>query len=805
MGSNPFVRTQLLAEIDKKLNEQSGIQSLALIGIGGSGKTTLARTYAAQHQKNSIVWEINAETSERLKESFENLALTLAQTEQDKNTYRELKGIKNIKEREEKFLQFVKEKLRASPNWFLIFDNVERFIDVQKYYPHDPNLWGYGKVILTTRDSNVQNNHYIRKAIQIKELTPKESLQLFVEIMSNGEPSQFSAQQIEEAKQFLEKIPPFPLDTSVAAYYLKTTNTPYAQYLENLKAYNTEFATVQENVLKEASENSKTRHSIITLSLERLLSTHADFADLLFFISLLDSQYTPRDLLDQYKENAIVDNFIYNLKKYSLITDNLSLPSLGPTISVDRSTQAISLSYLTKMLKPEVSGLALQAIADVLADYVADTIRKDNYEKIRYLPPHFESLLNHSNFFTEDLKGALETDMGHVYLALGYNEKAIKVFEDALIKLNHSQHKNYKKVAQNLTCQGICHTLGGNFEKSQPLLEEGLRIYKQHAPDNYLAIAFSLLYLGEVYKWTGNYEKAKDLLEECLDLYKKTPRFDPMRQALALANLGNVYGELGNYKKALATLLENVDFCKKNLPENSLRLGWGLAFLGTIYSEVGHYERAKDLIEKSLEILKINLPKNHFLISMNTIMLGMVHSDHGRLKTAKELLEAQLLNTREKNDKKHVVFGWGLASLGNVYKEEQDFEKAKTLLNDSLTRLTEAYGKDHIKAAYPLRVLGQVYLHQGALEKAEQLLQQSLEISLKYDHPHRYQTLESLSELYLKKAESFANKNNQQHQALQLQALNFLKQAYEIVQSRFPNDSPHIKRLQSKLDAMQKI
>lgn len=54
-------RPQLIAQLDEKFKGKNGIQTIALIGPGGAGKTTLARQYA-HLQKNDVVWEINAET-----------------------------------------------------------------------------------------------------------------------------------------------------------------------------------------------------------------------------------------------------------------------------------------------------------------------------------------------------------------------------------------------------------------------------------------------------------------------------------------------------------------------------------------------------------------------------------------------------------------------------------------------------------------------------------------------------------------------------------------------------------------------
>src|SRR4029079_15211926 len=59
-------RAELIDRIDKSLKGTRGIQPLALVAIGGAGKTVLARQYAAQ-VKSSVGFEINAESVENIK------------------------------------------------------------------------------------------------------------------------------------------------------------------------------------------------------------------------------------------------------------------------------------------------------------------------------------------------------------------------------------------------------------------------------------------------------------------------------------------------------------------------------------------------------------------------------------------------------------------------------------------------------------------------------------------------------------------------------------------------------------------
>lgn len=751
-------RPQLMTQIEDKLKGQQGIQTVALVGIGGAGKTTIARQYA-HAQKSSIVWEINAETTGSLISSCEKLAYALSKTEEEKKILRELHDIKNTQEREDKIILLVKEKLKYHSNWLLIYDNVEKFMDLQKYFPFDPDVWGRGKVIITTRDSNIKNNSHINNSLQIGELDPKEKLNLFIKIMSNRETRQPAIMQKEQAVKFLEHIPPFPLDVSIAAYYVRATNIPYIRYLEHLRDNNENFALVQENVLKGASDYTKTRYSIITLTLKQLIDTHEDFMDLLLFISLLDSQNIPGELLDAYKNKIIVDNFIYNLKKYSFITSELltSCDSM-PSFSIHHSIQQISLAYLTKKLSLEKDHQFVQTITDTLENYMAYIIDREDFPRMKLLAHHCEIFLKHNKLLSDVMSAAITAGLGCIYYYQNYSMKAKQLLNESIMNLNKNYGGNECRIARALVYLGNAYRELDQFDKAKSLLEQSLEIYNKHSK-NHVGMARAAGYLGIVYRGLGNFEKAKRLLEQSLVIYNKHSE-NYIGTAWALAHLGWVYRALGNFEKAKDSFEQSL-ILYKEYSKDHVGAAWVAGDLGNVYIELGNYEKAKNLLEESLLICRGNFPETHVYVAN------------------------------------------ALTHLGIFYKKLGNYKKAKDLFEQSLITYEKNYGKEYILNAPALRNLGQVYLLEGYMEIAENLINKSLEICQQYNYYGSYMSLESLAELYMKKSMNAANKGEmQQSQNFKKQAINYLKQALEIAQTHFPENSPHIIRIQAAIKTL---
>ena len=797
-------RPELITQIDNTFKAHNSIQTVALVGMGGAGKTTLARLYA--HTQNlPIIWEINSETRESLKNSFEKLAQDLSKTEGDKKILREIQEINNPTEKEERIIQLVKDHLKRCSNWLLIFDNVEKFSHVQKYFPQDSNTWGVGKVILTTRDRNIQNNKYVSQVISIGELNSYQKLSLFTKIIKSQKFDSLTAAQIIDIKKFLEEIPPFPLDISVAAYYLKATNISYHRYLERLAQCNNDFENLQENILKESGDYTRTRYKIITQSLKQMIETKKDFGALLLFISMLDSQNIPRDLLNRYKNEAVIDEFFYNLRKYSFILNESSNSILEHTFSMHRSTQEISLAYLTKALNLEKTPQLLNSISDCIENYIADAINDENLKRMKLIISHCKKMLSHNDLLTDGIKGGIRSELGSIYYYFEYDDKAKEILEEALVSLNKNKIENNSRIANTLVYTGTTYRQLGNYKKAKDLLEKSLILYEKQPHKNYTRVAYALAHLGVIYRNLEEYAKAKDLLERSLMLYKKQFSEDHVRVAWTLGHLGRVYMMLGNGEKAKEILKKSLIIYKKHFSEDHLGVVQVVAFLGNVYRSLGDHEKAKDLFEQCFLAYRKHFgeSRNDPWILMN---LGDTYREFGSYEKAEEYLKQSLVTYKKYSPENYKGIAWALAALGRVYSELGNYEAAKNLIEKSLITYENHYGKDHIETAKVLGTLGQVYLLKNNFKTAEDILQKALQIIQWKKHPDVYMILESLADLYLKKAKIQIDKEHkQQSQNLKTQAIDYLKQALKIVKTHYPKNFRHIMRIQEKLNRNEKL
>ena len=756
-------RPELLARIENAFKGSEPIETVVLIGNAGAGKTTVARQYVTG-QSASILWEINAETKDSLISSIEQLLYALCDSGGSREKLIKLIEIKDSEQRAKQLVLLLEQKLKQHPNWFLIYDNVETFRSIQPYFPCNSKAWGNGRVIITTKDINIKNNSHIKNSnvIEIEELSTDEKYQLFLSIVERGSENKELFSDKIALEKFLEEIPSFPLDVSVAAYYLKETGMQYDKYLEKIAAPNIEFTALQENILENTNDYSKTRYSIITLSIKQIIAVNPDFKELLFFVSLLNSQKIPKELLMIYKREVIVNSFIAELKKHSFITTNAPAdPDNNDhfiTFSMHRSTQSIILAYLTGLIKLESQKNVLKSIINPLENYISKLAEAEETLKLKVLQSNCEAILARGrNIIDGETKTSLDTALGVVSYYIGDDLSAKEILESNLHNLHVYDYNGSTKSV------------------------------------------WALLHLGAAYRKLGNYDKSIESLTQSINLYKASPEVN-QDIGRALMTLGNVYRSIGNFVQAKIALQEGINVYKTQ-PVNHAGIAKGLLYLGVIYREESDYNKAKALLDESLETYKTHhYPYYSSLHARILTHSGILHLRLGDYKVAQDFLQKGIDIYKKIRPDNHLDINMGILNLGEVYGEQGDYDRAKEFVNKAIANYEMHYGKEHLVVGRSLNYLGRIYILEQNLPMAKEVIIRAFEILEKTNHPERYRSLELLGDIYAEKSNKelkIAGKTSK-YKLLKAKSVKYFEQSLEVVQKYYPENSFNANRLQAK-------
>ena len=510
-------RTAILGKMDSLLSTNDSINTIALVGIGGSGKSTLAQQYAYS-QDSSIIWKINAETAENIIISLECLAYALCNNEVDKTDFYEIQKINNPLKKEYMLFSFLKSKALKYKNWILIYDNVTNFSDIQRYLPRSISSWGAGKVIITTTNSNITNNNYFTNdnVVYISQLDNSESLKLFNNILGINKVSTPSEQQ--KTIEFLKNIPPFPLDITQAAYYIKNTGIGYDKYLKYISSEDQNFTNAQKSILGTITNYTKTRRNIIELSLKSIIDSHEHLNELLLLCSLVNSKNIPKDILIAYKGDISTHNFINEMRKFSLINENNE--NVENVFAIHDSIQSIIFYYLHKIVPNEYYDNIVPSLESFMEEKL---VLNENLSEIQDLSKHLESLLEYKHLFSKESVFNIQNILGNYYYKAFNDLESAKNFLEHTRMIALKQNKSARiNLAKNSIYLGNIYSELGRFQEATKLLQEAIMFFDNQCNecyDSYKALA--LVCSGINYSRMGKVAKAEELLLRSLEMHKK--------------------------------------------------------------------------------------------------------------------------------------------------------------------------------------------------------------------------------------------------------------------------------------------
>ncbi|WP_338063127.1 tetratricopeptide repeat protein, partial [Wolbachia endosymbiont of Drosophila seguyi] len=790
-------RTEELRELHKLIQKSQGVatvisQLVSISGLGGIGKTELAKKYIEEHSKdydNNIIW-IKAETHETMVQSFLRLARDpLGIPTEDRDIESIVRDI---------YAFFAKRKS------LFVFDNAEEYrsegqdAGISQFLPShflssDDNK---PSVLITSRNQKWGDI----KSLTLGAFTEPESIDFIRKALGIKDGSQEN-----EIKNLAETLQHFPLALQQAVAYIKERDIALKnvglkfEISDYLKRYKEEAEKLLDFKFPKDSDNSYTKTTFITwrITIDKIKDNPEygqQAKEILDIIAYIAPDNIPAKMfLGVERNEEKLGDAIQLLKQYSMINSGEEQSS----VNIHRLVQQVTRIELEKQGKDKVVKKTFELLEESFP-YGSDKL--EDYAKKRQLLPHLEAFLSHvDNWLTKNPseKQTIEKDylvnlliwIGDGYFDLDPRRQK-KSLERVLPIIKKHYGSDHFQAAITLANLGIAYGALGDPQKEKELLERALPILKTHYSPDHFEVAKLLANLGNAYGYLGNYKKQKELLERALAIQEKHCGSDHSEVARTLANLGNVYGALGDPQKQKALLVRALLTFEKHYGTGHPEVARTLISLGTAYRALGDPQKEKELLEQALTIKEKYYNSDHFEVAITLTNLGIPHVDLGDYKKQKELLERALAIKKKHYRPDHFEVARTLANLGNSYRVLGNPQKAKELLEQALAIRKKHYGLDHFEVVKLLATLGIVYGTFGDHQKAKELFERALPIFEKHYGSGHVQVAKLLANLGIAYGALGDHKKQEE----------LLEQALPIFEKHRGPDHPEVAKLLAELD-----
>lgn len=343
---------------------------------------------------------------------------------------------------------------------------------------------------------------------------------------------------------------------------------------------------------------------------------------------------------------------------------------------------------------------------------------------LRHIPEENEITMNLAQDMGLLLRTSAEFEeaLSYIRRAIAYFEKHPEGNEPILITAYNNLALIQSETGRNREALASLHQALDLQEKiGQEVLHPGL------ANNN----------LGMIYKELGELEKALEYQQKALEAYQKHPDTTPADLALGHSNLALLYQYLGKYDLAIEHQRQSIDLLENNAP-NHPNLALAYNNMGHLYFLLGDYDQSLDFLSRAFELEKKIFDQAHPLLGQTLNNIAFAYKELGEFEKSLEFQQACIEVFEEIFPSYHSMVALGYHNLGLIYQSAGDSEKALKNIQYAVELREQNPDANPIDLAAGYHELGTLYAQLQQPDKADELLRKSLDFRKQlYRPPHR--------------------------------------------------------------------
>ncbi|KAI7759632.1 hypothetical protein LZL87_014155 [Fusarium oxysporum] len=718
-------REDIIAKIIEK-HEQAAADHhnrVALVGLGGVGKSQIAIEYAYRVRKSApqtwVFW-VHAANAARFEQAYRDIA-----------NKAEIPGREDPKA---DILKIVYNWLCDERNgqWLIVLDNADDddfFFDharpLESFLAQTPN----GRILITSKNRTAAMNLVgpYGRILQVEPMDEEDALALL-------------------NARALECI---PLAITHAAAYIKArapmiTMSNYLGLFRESEA--NQMRLLGKEGLQDLRRDNSIRHPVIAtwqISFTQIQKTEQSAVDLLALMSMFDKQGIPISLLRNGTSQLDFDDALAPLQSFALVRLEIGEQSFEMhrlvQLSMRKWLQAAN--QLSKWTKESIRVLTTAFPSGKYPTWV----------DCQVLFPHAREIMGHAAGDEEDILNQAEIALraGRVLLFRGeYNtaEEVVRMSVEAREKVLGKEHPDTLSSMNNLALalQGQ-----GKYEEAEKrhreILEVSNKIFGKEDPSTLTSMNNMALAL----QGQGKYKEAKEIHQQTLELKEKVLGKEHRDTLASMNNLANVLDSIDQFEEAEKMHRETLELNEKVLGKEHPDTLSSMNNLASVLKSMGQYKEAAKIHRQTLELKENVLGKEHpnTLSSMNN--LASVLDSMGRFEEA-ENIQRQTLELREKVlGKEHPDTLSSMYNLACMLNSMGQYKEAENMHRQTLELREKVLTKEHPDILASMNNLANVLYSMGQYKEAENMHRKILELNEKVLGKEHLDTLASMNNLAL--------------------------------------------------------
>ncbi len=708
---------------------------LALSGLGGVGKTSIAKEYCDQSSDayQHILW-LHASSRTMLSTYMSILVDRLSLPNA-------------VREDEQQFFVAVRQWLQEQPGWLLVLDHIKDMTLVDLIVPP----YSSGHVLLTTRTQSTRKRAFALLVPSMSVDAGALFLLRRIQILPAQAPlGQAPEKAVHQAREIARAMDGFPFALDQAGAYLEERGGDLASYLTLYKSQRAYLLSVR----GQTGDNNYTSVTGIFAPTFNALKNTPNM-DLLYLLAFLQPDVIPEGLLTNGAQEL-------HEPLRSIVANPLALHE-----ALGELRHSSLVHYQTGSTVLQIQRIVQEVLIDQLTieqqhDWAQQVVRLINraFPEVRFgtwptcelfLPQaeHCATLI--AQFHLTLKEGALLLErLGFFCSQRASYVEAERYLTQALHLYERHQRADVLNMAQTLNSLGLLYRQQARYKEAEALHRHALKLRKRVLGHDKPKMIESEHNLAMIYGDLGKYQKAESLYLHVLSIEERTKGPNHPDVADTLNELGLTYTQQGRFVEAETAYRRALTIYEHCRDINHPDLTYPLDGLGSLAEQRGNYQQAAVLYQQTLAICMHTFGEMHPETAHSINRLAGIAALQGHYQHAEILYQQALTISEQTLGLSHPDVALVLNDQALLATKQEQYQKAEPLYKHALGIYELVLGPEHPAVASVLNNLGQLFHMMGDKEHAEKLLRQALAIREKVldtTHPSIAESLSNLADL----------------------------------------------------------